>query len=56
MRSEAWLDSFELDFNEECPVLDLAELCEDSCSEELSQCLIQCGNDEGNFKQELSIN
>ena len=34
-------------YNEDCPVPDLADLCQNSCSQELTNCLIGCGIDEG---------
>ena len=37
----------ELFYNEDCPVPDLADLCQNSCSRDLPNCLIGCGIDEG---------
>ena len=33
-------------YNEDCPVPDLSEQCQTICGEELTNCVIDCGNDE----------
>ena len=35
------------DHNEECPVPDLAKLCETECNNEMLDCLMDCDSDQG---------
>ena len=35
-------------YNDACPVPDLADLCQNECTQDLTKCLLGCGIDEGN--------
>ena len=35
------------EYNEQCPVPDLAGLCEDDCTTDAVNCIIECGDDQG---------
>ena len=35
------------DYNEQCPVPDLAELCESDCNDAMFNCIIDCAGDQG---------
>ena len=34
-------------YNEQCPVPDLAQLCESDCTDAAVNCIIDCGDDQG---------
>ena len=35
------------DFNQQCPVPDLAQLCESNCSDEIFNCIMECEENQG---------
>ena len=35
-------------YNDACPLPDLADLCQNECTQDLTKCLLSCGIDEGN--------
>ena len=37
------------DYNEQCPVPDLAQLCEADCTDSARNCIIHCGDDQETF-------